>query len=99
MGRRRSFLLAVTVTAIALAWTVLDVREVVDQLDESRTGVAVLALVVAALALTTGGEDSATGGEVVPQVSVARLDGDGEFALGQLAAARTPTLLWFWAPT
>ena len=47
LGRRRSFLLAVTV--IALAWAVLDVREVVHQLDESRTGVALLALAVAAL--------------------------------------------------
>ena len=54
--------------------------------------------VVAALVLTAGGADDSAVGEVVPQVSVARLDGEGEFALGQLTAAQTPTLLWFWAP-
>lgn len=35
---------------------------------------------------------------VVPSLSVARLDGEGTFALGDLATAETPTLLWFWAP-
>ena len=35
----------------ALAWAALDIREVVHQLDESRTGVAVVAMAVAALHL------------------------------------------------
>jgi len=34
----------------------------------------------------------------VPELPVARLDGDGEFALSQLASAKSPTLLWFRAP-
>lgn len=61
-----------------------------------------LAAVGGALALTAGGGgalgDEETPGASVPQLSVARLSGDGEFALGQLAAAPTPTLLWIWAP-
>ena len=48
-GRLRGFLLAVA--AIALVWAVLDVREVVHQLDESRAGVALVALSVAVLHL------------------------------------------------
>jgi hypothetical protein len=47
LGRRRAFLLAVAV--IALAWAALDVREVVHQIDESRAGIAVVASAVAAL--------------------------------------------------
>jgi hypothetical protein len=46
---RRGFLFAVVV--IGLAWAALDIREVVHQLDESRTGVAVVAIAVAALHL------------------------------------------------
>jgi len=49
VGRLRGFLLAVA--AIALAWAVLDVREVVHQLDESNTGIAVIAISVAVLHL------------------------------------------------
>ena len=49
IGLRRGFLL--TVVVIALAWAALDIREVVHQLDESRTGIAVVALAVAALHL------------------------------------------------
>jgi hypothetical protein len=49
VGRARAFLLAVAV--IALAWAALDIREVVHQLDESRTGVAVIAVAVALLHL------------------------------------------------
>jgi hypothetical protein len=45
----RGFLL--TVVVIGLAWAALDIREVVHQLDESRTGVAVVAMAVAALHL------------------------------------------------
>ena len=67
--------------------------------------IASLVLVAAvgiALALTAGGGpstgDAETPGPAVPDVSVARLDGSGEFALSQLASAETPTLLWFWAP-
>lgn len=48
-GRRPAVLLAVAV--IAFAWAALDVREVVHQLDESRTGIAVVAIVVAVLHL------------------------------------------------
>jgi hypothetical protein len=49
IGLRRGFLL--TVVVIALAWAALDIREVVHQLDEARTGVAVVAIAVAALHL------------------------------------------------
>jgi hypothetical protein len=49
LGRLRGFLLAVA--AIALVWAVLDVREVVHQLDESRTGIALIAVSVAVLHL------------------------------------------------
>jgi hypothetical protein len=41
------------VALIALAWAALDVREVVHQLDESRTGIALLAIIVAVLHLAT----------------------------------------------
>ena len=67
--------------------------------------IAPLVLVAAvgvALALTAGGDratgDAETPGPAVPSVSVPRLDGRGDFALAQLAQAKTPTLLWFWAP-
>ena len=49
IGVRRGFLL--TVVVIGLAWAALDIREVVHQLDESRTGVAIVAMAVAALHL------------------------------------------------
>jgi Flp pilus assembly protein TadB len=49
IGRLPGFLLIVAV--IALAWAALDVREVLHQLDESRTGIAVVAMIVAALHL------------------------------------------------
>jgi hypothetical protein len=49
IGLRRGFLL--TIVVIGLAWAALDIREVVHQLDESRTGVAVVAMSVAALHL------------------------------------------------
>jgi len=51
-GRRRPVLLAVG--AIALVWAVLDVREVVHQLGESRTGIALLAIGAALLHLAAG---------------------------------------------
>lgn len=61
-----------------------------------------LAAASLALALTSGGGrtsgDAESAGPTVPDVSVARLDREGHFALSQLAAAKTPTLLWFWAP-
>jgi hypothetical protein len=49
VGRLPGFLVAVVV--IALVWAALDVREVVHQLDESRTGVAVVAITVTLLHL------------------------------------------------
>jgi uncharacterized membrane protein len=49
IGARRGFLLAVVV--IGLAWVALDIREVIHQLDESRTAIAVVAMAVAALHL------------------------------------------------
>jgi hypothetical protein len=49
IGLLRGFLL--TVVVIGLALRALDIREVVHQLDESRTGVAVIAIAVAALHL------------------------------------------------
>ena len=48
-GHLRGFLLAVAL--VALAWAALDVREVLHQLDESRTGVAFVAMMVAVLHL------------------------------------------------
>jgi len=39
------------IALIALAWAALDVREAVHQVDESRTGIAMLAIAVAALHL------------------------------------------------
>jgi hypothetical protein len=50
LGRRRTFLLVVV--AIALGWAVLDVRELLHQLDESRGGIAAIALAVAVLHLS-----------------------------------------------
>ena len=49
LGRRREFLLAVGL--IALAWTALDLREVVHLIDESRDGIAAIAIAVAVLHL------------------------------------------------
>ena len=46
-GRLLAVLAAVA--AVALAWAALDMREVVHQLDESRTGTAVVATLVTAL--------------------------------------------------
>jgi thiol-disulfide isomerase/thioredoxin len=55
-----------------------------------------------ALLLTGGGGratgDSAAAGPPVPELAVAWLDGGGTYALGRLAEAEQPTLLWFWAP-
>jgi hypothetical protein len=50
-GQLRWFLLAVAV--IALVWAVLDIREVAHQLDESNTGIALVAIAVAVLHLAT----------------------------------------------
>jgi hypothetical protein len=52
-GRRRAFLLAVAV--IGLVWAALDVREVFHQLDESQTGVALIAIAVTALHIAVAG--------------------------------------------
>jgi hypothetical protein len=49
IGRLRGFLLGVTI--VALAWAALDIRELVDQIDESRTGIALVAAAVAVLHL------------------------------------------------
>ena len=55
-----------------------------------------------ALVLTRGSGpptgDAQTLGPAVPELSVPRLDGEGEFVLSRLATSDTPTLLWFWAP-
>jgi thiol-disulfide isomerase/thioredoxin len=62
----------------------------------------VVAVVLAALALTSGGgRDTGSAeapGPAVPELAVARLDGTGDFELSRLTTADTPTLLWFWAP-
>ena len=63
LGRLRGFLLAVAV--IALAWAVLDVREVIHQLDESHTGVALVAMIVAVLHLAA----AAVSGHLARQVA------------------------------
>ncbi len=64
--------------------------------------VPALLLAVVAAVLGVVGYAGATGegerGREVPRLSVAHLDGDGEFELGQLASAPSPTLVWFWAP-
>jgi thiol-disulfide isomerase/thioredoxin len=62
-----------------------------------------LVVIVGVALVATVGDGGATGdprsaGPPVPNVTVARLDGGGEFALAQLASADSPTLLWFWAP-
>jgi hypothetical protein len=49
LGRLPGFLLAVV--AVAALWAALDIREVVHQLDESHTGIAAIAVAVAALHL------------------------------------------------
>ena len=41
----------VTLAAIVVAWAALDVREVAHQIDESRTGLTILAIAVAVLHL------------------------------------------------
>ncbi len=46
-GRLRGVLIAAAL--LAIAWAALDVREVVHQLDESRSGIAVIAIAVAAM--------------------------------------------------
>ena len=61
-----------------------------------------IAVVSFALVLTRGSGppagDAQTPGPAVPELSVPRLDGEGEFALSRLTSSETPTLLWFWAP-
>jgi hypothetical protein len=47
VGRLPGFL--ALVASVALVWSALDVREFLHQLDESRTGIAIVALAVAAL--------------------------------------------------
>jgi F0F1-type ATP synthase assembly protein I len=47
----RSPAVMIAVALIAIAWAALDVREVVHQLDESRTGIAAIAIAVAVLHL------------------------------------------------
>src|SRR5215204_5265023 len=56
-----------------------------------------LAVIVGAALLLTSdnGRDEAS---TVPDVRIARMDGQGEFALETLSDAERPTLLWFWAP-
>ena len=56
-----------------------------------------VALVAGALVLTAGGEEERKTASV-PELTVTRMDGSGDFALTELASAKTPTLLWFWAP-
>ncbi len=60
-GRLRGFLLAVVL--VMLAWAALDLREVLHQLDESRTGVALVAMMVAVLHLAA----AAVSGRLAPQ--------------------------------
>ena len=58
----------------------------------------VLVVAVAAALVLTRNDEGEPVTSTVPQLSVPRLEGDGEFALARLADADTPTLLWFWAP-
>jgi hypothetical protein len=66
IGLARGFLLAVVL--IGLAWAALDIREVVHQLDESRTAVAVVAMAVAALHLAV----AAVSGRLATQAPATR---------------------------
>ncbi len=52
-------------------------------------------MIVGAALLLTADSDRST---AVPDVRIARMDGEGDFALATLAGADRPTLLWFWAP-
>ena len=61
IGRLRWFLLAVAI--IALAWAALDIREVVHQIDESRTGIALVATAVAVLHLTAAAVSGGLAGQ------------------------------------
>jgi len=49
LGRLPAVLL--TIAVIAIAWAALDVREAVHQLDESRSGIATIAIIVSVLHL------------------------------------------------
>jgi thiol-disulfide isomerase/thioredoxin len=66
--------------------------------------IAPLLLLIAvgvALTLTAGRGDSMhdeTPEPAAPAITLPRLDGSADFVLSDLASARTPTLLWFWAP-
>jgi thiol-disulfide isomerase/thioredoxin len=60
-----------------------------------------VAAVAGALVLTTGQDPTSRSAEPAasaPALTATRMDGKGEFDLAQLASAKTPTLLWFWAP-
>ena len=54
MSRRRPAVL-LTIAAIAVAWAALDVREAAHQIDESRTGITILAIAAALLHLGAAG--------------------------------------------
>jgi hypothetical protein len=53
LAQRPTVLLSIAATAAA--WAALDVREAVHQIDESRTGVTILAIAVALLHLAAAG--------------------------------------------
>ena len=57
-----------------------------------------VALVAGALVLTVGGGRGETPEAAAPALTLTRMDGSGQVHLTQVAAAQTPTLLWFWAP-
>jgi hypothetical protein len=67
LGSRPAVLLAIALAA--LAWAALDVREVVHQAGDSRTGLAVLAAVVAVLHLAVAAGAAARGAQ--PDAGVA----------------------------
>ena len=64
-GRLRAFLLAIA--AIALVVGGLDVREVVHQLDESRDGIALIAMLVAVLHLAAAAVSGSSPGRPATQ--------------------------------
>ena len=59
-------------------------------------------VVMGALVLTSGHEPAPIARDEpeasVPAPTATRMDGKGQLDLAQLASAKTPTLLWFWAP-
>ncbi|HEX5622719.1 MAG TPA: hypothetical protein VFX51_30105 [Solirubrobacteraceae bacterium] len=71
LGERAGVLTAIAI--IALAWAALDVREVIHQADESRTGVALVAAAVAFLHLASAAVAGRLAGQAPRNLGPARV--------------------------